>query len=76
MSKHLGVLVKNGIMAGAISTAIAFLLNYYLLPFPATPLDNAISHGVGSFMSGFISAAMGITLYIHHQRVNVARIQK
>ena len=67
MQKHIGVLVKNGVMAGTISAAIAFLLNYYLLPFPATLLDNAIGHGVGSFMSGFISAAVGITLYMHHQ---------
>ncbi len=76
MPKHIGVLVKNGVMAGAISAAIAFLLNYYLLPFPATLLENAIGHGVGSFMSGFISAAVGITLYMHHQRVNAVRIQK
>jgi hypothetical protein len=68
MQKHIGILVKNGFMAGIISAAIAFLLNYFLLPFPATLLDNAIGHGIGSFMSGFISAAVGIMLYMHHQR--------
>jgi hypothetical protein len=75
MSKHISVLVKNGFIAGTISAAIAFLLNYYLLPFPATLMDNAIGHGIGSFMSGFISAAVGITVYIHHQRVNEAAPQ-
>jgi len=62
-------LLKNGFMAGIASAVISFLLNYYLLPFPITLLDNAVGHGVGGFMCGFISAFMGLLIYILHHRI-------
>jgi hypothetical protein len=68
MRQHIGDLVKGGFIAGTTSAVISFLLNYYLLPFPATSLDNAIGHGIGGFMCGFISAFVGILGYMLHQR--------
>lgn len=69
MRQHIGELVKGGFIAGAASAIISFLLNYYLLPFPATSLDNAIGHGIGGFMCGFVSAFVGILSYILHHQV-------
>ncbi len=68
MRQHMNEIVKGGLMAGTISSIISFLLNYYLLPFPETPLDNAAGHGIGGFIAGFISACMGIAVYIVHHR--------
>lgn len=67
MRENIGELFKSGFIAGVVSAAISFLLNYYLLPFPATPLDNAIGHGIGGFMCGFISAFVGLSIYILHR---------
>jgi hypothetical protein len=62
-------LLKSGFIAGTASAVISFLLNYYLLPFPATLLDNAIGHGIGGFMCGFISAFVGLLIYMMHRRM-------
>jgi len=67
-------LFKSGFMAGIVSAAISFLLNYYLLPFPATLLDNAVGHGIGGFACGFISAFMGVLIYILHHRMRKAQM--
>ena len=69
MRENIIELVKSGFMAGIVSAAISFLLNYYLLPFPATLLDNAIGHGIGGFMCGFISAFAGLLIYMLHHRM-------
>jgi hypothetical protein len=69
MRENISDLLKSGFIAGLVSAAISFLLNYYLLPFPATPLDNAIGHSIGGFMCGFISAFMGILIYLLHHRL-------
>jgi len=69
MRENIGELLQGGFIAGTASAVISFLLNYYLLPFPETPLDNAIGHGIGGFMCGFISAFVGILIYMFHQRV-------
>jgi hypothetical protein len=66
-------LLKSGFMAGMASAVISFLLNYYLLPFPITLLDNAVGHGVGGFMCGFISAFMGLLIYMLHHRIRKAQ---
>ena len=69
MRENIIELVKSGFMAGTVSAPISFLLNYYLLPFPATLLDNAIGHGIGGFMCGFISAFVGLLIYVLHHRM-------
>ena len=72
MRDNIVELLKSGFIAGIVSAAISFLLNYYLLPFPATLLDNAIGHSIGGFMCGFISAFMGLLIYVLHHRVRRA----
>jgi hypothetical protein len=72
MRENIIELLRSGFIAGVASAAISFLLNYYLLPFPATLLDNAIGHGIGGFICGFISAFMGVLIYmLHHQMKKV-----
>ncbi|HEX2995106.1 MAG TPA: hypothetical protein VHP14_09780 [Anaerolineales bacterium] len=71
MRENIIELLKNSFIAGAISAFISFLLNYYLLPFPVTLLDNAIGHGVGGFMCGFISALVGLLIYSFHRRTQM-----
>ncbi len=69
MRENIIELLTNSVIAGGISALISFLLNYYLLPFPVTLLDNAIGHGIGGFMCGFISAFVGLLIYESHRRM-------
>jgi hypothetical protein len=70
MKQGMSELIKSGFIAGALSAGISFLLNYYLLPFPADMLDNAIGHGIGGFICGFISAFMGVLIFMLHHRTS------
>lgn len=70
MREKMCELLKSGLIAGTASAAISFLLNYYLLPFPVTTLDNAIGHGVGGFFCGFISAFVGVLIFMLQHRMN------
>lgn len=70
MKQDIRELLKSGFIAGTASAAISFLLNYYLLPFPATTLDNAIGHGIGGFICGFISAFMGVLIFMLQRRMS------
>ncbi len=69
MRENIIELLKSGFIAGVASAVISFLLNYYLLPFPATLLDNAIGHGIGGFICGFISAVVGLLIYMVRWRM-------
>lgn len=69
MRVKIGEPLKAGCIGGIVSGVISGLLNYCLLPFPTTPLDNAIGHGIGGFFCGFVSGCMGIMLYMLHHRV-------
>ncbi len=64
MKKKSYELIKNGFIAGILSGTISALLNYFVLPFPVSVLRNAMSHGIGGFFSGFISAVVGIVVYL------------
>lgn len=68
MREHVSKIVKGGLLAGTISAVIAFLLNYYLLPFPETLFRNAMGHGIGGFIAGFISSCVGVTTFINHSQ--------
>ena len=74
MRGKISEMLKSGAIAGLASAVISFLLNYYLLPFPATSLDNAIGHGIGGFFCGFISAFVGVLVYILHNRMKNAQL--
>ena len=63
MKAKISAAATNGLIGGLISGVISALLNYYLLPFPETPLDNVIGHGIGGFFCGFISCVIGIMIY-------------
>ena len=68
MRENIIELLRSGFIAGIASAAISFLLNYYLLPFPVTLLDNAIGHGIGGFMCGFISAFVGVLIFMFQHK--------
>lgn len=74
MRRKMFELLKGGLIAGIASAAISFLLNFYLLPFPATTLDNAIGHGIGGFFCGFISAFVGVMIFMLRHRMNRFKI--
>jgi len=63
MKAKFGAAATNGLVGGIISGVISGLLNYYVLPFPGTPLDNAIGHAIGGLFCGFISCVIGILVY-------------
>ena len=66
MRKKMNEVLKSGLIAGIFSGSISCLLNYYLLPVPATTLDNAIGHGIGGFICGAVSASIGALLCMMH----------
>ena len=55
---------KGSVMGGIVGGIISGLLNYYVLPFPETLLDNAISHTVGGSICTFIGGAIGIFIFM------------
>jgi hypothetical protein len=61
-NKKLAIFI-NGLVAGILSCTISVLLNYFVFPFPDSVVGNIISHGFGSFFSGFFSAIMAIIIY-------------
>lgn len=56
--------LKGGWLAGIMSAIISGLLNHYLLPKPDSPWANTI----GGFFTGFISAFIGVLIYIQTHR--------
>jgi len=38
---------------------MSFLVNYFLIPVPNSPIDNALGNGISGFMGGF----MGLIMY-------------
>jgi predicted CDP-diglyceride synthetase/phosphatidate cytidylyltransferase len=72
MKAKISAAAINGLIGGLISAVVSALLNYYLLPFPETPLDNVIGHGIGGFFCGFISCVIGIMIYAsqHASQIN------
>ena len=63
MKAKISAAAINGLIGGSISGVISALLNYSLLPFPETPLDNVIGHGIGGFFCGCVSCVIGIMIY-------------
>ena len=72
MKARISAAAINGLIAGVFSGIISALLNHFLLPFPATPLDNVIGHGIGGFFCGFISCVIGIMIYASQHKAAAA----
>lgn len=55
---------KKAFISGLIGAAFGFifsgLINYYLLPFPETIFDHALSNGLSGMFSGFMGGFMAI----------------
>ncbi len=75
MKAKISAAATNGLIGGLISGGISALLNHYLLPFPATPLDNVIGHGIGGFFCGFISCVIGIMIYASQHAADKTTIE-
>lgn len=66
MKEKLIEALKNGFIGGTLSSIVSGLLNYFILPFPRSILDNVIGHSVGGFICGFISAFIGVMMILHY----------
>ena len=67
MNQNISAALKNGLIGGALSGIVSASLNYFILPFPRSILDNVIGHGVGGFFCGLISAFIAVLMYAHHR---------
>lgn len=56
--------VKIGIIGGVIGFGMSFLVNYFLLPIPATEMSNAIGNGISGLASGFMAGFMGLLIHL------------
>lgn len=48
----------NAVPSGIASFVLSFLACTYIIPFPATPLANAINNGISGFMSAAVSVVV------------------
>ena len=53
----------NGAIAGFIGFVMSMIMNYFVIPFPATVLSNAVGNGISGLISGFMGGFMGIMVY-------------
>ncbi len=68
--------LKGSIIGGIIGAVISGLLNYFVLPFPKTHLDNAIGHGIGGLICTFIGGFAGILVFMIKYRITTNSLQK
>lgn len=52
--------ITAGLIGGLIAAVICMALNQYVVPFPQTPLDNTIGHGLSGLFSGLLSGFIGV----------------
>jgi hypothetical protein len=60
--------LKQGLGGSLMGAVMSFIINYFLIPLPATVLGNALNHTVTGIISGFMGGFMGILLYFYSQR--------
>lgn len=64
MSFRLKEALLAGLIGGASAAVLAFLVNHYLVPFPATAFDNSLGHGISGLFSGLFSGFIGVYLVL------------
>jgi len=47
-----------GAIGGFMGMVMSFLIIFFLVPFPSTPLMNGINHAISGLMSGFMGVLM------------------
>ena len=55
--------LKNGAIGGFMGFLMSAVINYYVIPFPETVLNNAVGNGISGLISGFMGGFMGILVY-------------
>jgi len=68
--------LKGSIIGGIIGGVISGLLNFYVLPFPETHLDNAISHTIGGSICTFIGGVIGILGFMIKYKITENSLQE
>jgi hypothetical protein len=53
----------SGVIGAFMGLLMSFGVNYLLVPFPETALQNAMNNGISGAISGFMGGFMG--LYMH-----------
>lgn len=56
--------LKAGGVGAAIALVLSFSVNYFLVPFPESLMENAVNNGVSGLLSGFMSGFMGLFMYL------------
>lgn len=54
----------SGLIGAIICFALSFLANYFVVPFPKSPLANGFNNGISGLISGFMSGFMGLFMYL------------
>ncbi|MDX9875087.1 MAG: hypothetical protein RBS88_09270 [Spongiibacteraceae bacterium] len=62
MSYKLKEAILAGLIGGGAAAVLAFLMNHYVVPFPATAFDNSLGHGISGLFSGLLSGFIGVYL--------------
>lgn len=56
--------LKAGGVGAAIALVLSFSVNYFLVPFPESLMENAVNNGISGLLSGFMSGFMGLFMYL------------
>ena len=57
----------KGIAGGLVGALASGLINYYLVPFPATTIENAGNNAISGFFAGFMGGFLGIVSHLRKE---------
>jgi hypothetical protein len=57
MNKNIVEALKNGMAGGILGAVVSALLNYFIVPFPKSVVDNVLGHSIGGFFLRFFCRA-------------------
>jgi hypothetical protein len=67
MSIKIGEAVKCGIIGGILCGVVSGLMNYYVIPFPRTLLNNEFNHVISGSLSGLVTGFFGLFVFMVQQ---------
>lgn len=74
MKAHFFEALKTALIGGIISGIISGMLNYFIFPFPVSISDNVISHTMGGFFCGTITAVIAIIIFTKKSRNSINEV--
>jgi len=67
MAIQIGEAVKGGVIGGIACAVVSGLMNYFVIPFPKTLLDNGINHAMSGLFSGLVTGFVGLIVFMTKQ---------